>query len=283
MTFNREWICLLRLSHWSKSIFVFLGLIYSNDMSYAVKVIGAALAFCLIASAVYIYNDIQDREHDRLHPRKCLRPLANKQVSLIVAVSLLLSLLVAGMFIGWLVSKTLMILLSTYLGINIVYNHFLKNYPIYDVLCVASGFMLRVLAGTLGVGLVISGWLTASATLLSLLIALSKRKLEKNLMIEQKSRIVLTKYSKKTLDELILLTSSASFFCYVLYTVFAHPESFYFILTLPFAAIGLFRFMWLIKKTDETDDPIIVLISDSLSRLNFLCFAILTVMALIDV
>ncbi|KTD48889.1 phosphoribose diphosphate:decaprenyl-phosphate phosphoribosyltransferase [Legionella rubrilucens] len=280
MTSLKQFFYLLRFSHWSKSAFVFLGVIYSGTMDYLVDAVLAALSFCLIASAVYIYNDFQDMEEDRLHPHKRLRPLASGEISLDIAFGTLVMLLLVGLLIAWSVSMTLALILAVYLLINLAYNHVLKNIPILDVLSIASGFMLRVLAGTIGIGLPISWWLTITATLVSLLIALGKRRLEKQLGLKYETRPVLKKYSTRTLDYLIAGVAMSCFIAYLLYTLFVHDEAFYFLLTLPFAAIGLWRFAWFTMQDSDSDDPVSLFFSDNLSRFNLLCFILLTLVAL---
>lgn len=271
---------LLRVSHWAKSVFVMLGFCYTPIPGYFVPALLASFAFCLISSAVYIYNDIEDRTEDRLHPHKRYRPLASEKVSLFEAIFMLFLLLLTGLILGWLISKTLAIILCIYLVINIAYNHIFKLLPIIDVVCIAAGFMLRVLAGTLGIGLPISIWLTVTATLLSLFIALNKRKMEMQLGVKHTTRKVLKKYNPLVLHWLIVGIGIASFITYVFYIIYARDESFYFMLTVPFAAIALWRFAWLATQNIENDDPVIVFLSDRLSRINLWCFVVLTFMAL---
>lgn len=280
MSSIKQFFLLLRLSHWSKAAFVLLGVFYSGSLDYLPKALLAALSFCLISSAVYIYNDLQDREEDRLHPQKCRRPLASGDISLDFALSMLAILLLGGLVLGWLISSTLAALLGLYLLLNLAYNHSLKNLPVFDVLCIASGFMLRVLAGTVGIGLPISCWLTLTATLISLFIALCKRRLEKQLDLKYATRAVLKKYSSRLLDFMILGAAISCFVAYLLYTIIVREQSFYFLLTLPFAAIGLWRFAWLTTRNGDNDDPVSLFISDNLSRFNLLCFLILTIVAL---
>ncbi|MGQ3889387.1 decaprenyl-phosphate phosphoribosyltransferase [Legionella sp. CNM-1927-20] len=271
---------LLRLPQWSKAAFIFLGVIYSGLPNYLLHAFLAALAFCLLSSAVYIYNDLQDLEQDRVHPKKCKRPLASGEISLSLAQALLAFLLLIGMILAWSISNLLVVILVCYLIINFVYNYILKKIPVLDVLCIASGFMLRVLAGTWGIGLPISVWLTCTATLISLFIAFCKRSLEKQLNLNTETRIVLKKYSQAVLDGLITLTAAGSFLSYLLYTILAREEAFYFLLTLPFAAIGIWRFTWLSTRPACSDDPISVFFHDPLSRLNLLIFLLLTLLAL---
>lgn len=276
-----QFLALLRISHWSKAAFVLLGVIYAGTRDHIVDALLAALAFCLVASAVYIYNDMQDIAEDKRHPHKCRRPLASGAISLDVALATLMMLLVTGLLIAWSVSTILPVILAIYLLLNLAYNQVLKHLPVFDVACIASGFMLRVLAGTIGIGLTISWWLTITATLVSLLIALCKRRLEKQLGLKYETRAVLKKYSPQALDFLINSSAIACFLAYLLYTVYAHEEAFYFLLTLPFAAIGLWRFVYLTTRDTDNDDPIALFFRDSLSRFNLLCFLLLTVVALV--
>ncbi|KTD82995.1 phosphoribose diphosphate:decaprenyl-phosphate phosphoribosyltransferase [Legionella waltersii] len=276
-----NYFSLLRVSHWSKSIFVMLGFIYTPVSGFLLPAIVASFCFCLIASSVYIYNDIQDRSEDRLHPYKSNRPLASDLVSVEDAIGIMFLLIISGLGIGWLISKSLVIILAIYLLINLAYNHLLKLIPILDVACIAMGFMLRVLAGTTGIGIPISIWLLIAATLLSLFIALNKRQLEIQLGLKNSTRKVLRKYHPQLLQRLILGTGIACLMTYILYIVYVREEAYYFVLTLPFAAIALWRFAWLAKQEVNNDDPVNVFLCDKLSILNLLSFSVLTLMALI--
>lgn len=272
---------LLRVSHWSKAVFVLLGFFYTPAHGYLIPALCAALSFCLISSAVYIYNDIQDRIEDSLHPHKCKRPIANDSITVSEAIFMLFLLIIGGLLLGLYISKQLVLILTLYLLINLAYNHLLKLIPILDVLCIASGFMLRVLAGTIGIGLPISTWLTLSATLLSLFIAMNKRQLEMQLGLKHSTRQVLKRYHPLFLHWLIIITGLSCFLVYLLYTIYAHKESFYFILTLPFSAFALWRFLWLSTQKIDNDDPVTIFLSDRLSRINLWCFSLLTVLALV--
>lgn len=271
---------LLRISHWTKSVFVMLGFCYTPTSGYFIPALFASVAFCLISSAVYIYNDIEDRTEDSLHPHKKNRPLASERVSISEAIFMLFVLLITGLTLGWLISKTLALILCAYLVVNIAYNHVFKLLPVFDVLCIAAGFMLRVLAGTIGIGLPISIWLTVAATLLSLFIALNKRRLEMRMGLKHATREVLKKYNPTLLHGFIISIGMATFITYILYIIYVQDESFYFMLTVPFAAIALWRFGWLATQDIDNDDPIMIFLNDQLSRLNLWCFVVLTFMAL---
>lgn len=271
---------LLRVSHWPKSIFVLIGCFYAQAKGYLIPGLLAALAFCLISSAVYIYNDIEDHSEDSLHPHKSKRALASERVSVNEAIFCLFLLLFAGLGLGWMISKQLAIILAVYLLINVAYNHVLKLIPVFDVACIASGFILRVLAGTIGIGLPVSLWMVVVTTLLSVFIGLNKRRLEIQLGFKHATRAVRKTYKPELLYWSIVGTGVASFVAYFFYTLSAHQESFYFILTLPFAAFALWRFAWLSTQNGDNDDPVTVYLSDRLSRINLYCFIILTTRAL---
>jgi len=275
-------IQLVRFNHWSKSAFVFIGMIYSGALIFLPDVFFAALAFSLLSSAIYVYNDLQDREVDRAHPHKCHRPLASGRVSLRTAYQLLIFLIILSFAIAFEISQELVVILLVYLSINFFYNHWGKRRRGIDVFCIASGFMLRVLAGTIGVGIPISLWLTATATLLSLFIALSKRCLEKQLKLEHETRFVLKKYKKTTLNIALILTGLISFIVYLIYIDVARENSIVFLLTVPFAAFGLSRFVWLTTHESEYDDPIYLFMNDRLSCVNFIFFIIMTGITLIQ-
>lgn len=280
MTGFKNIFSLLRVSHWSKSAFVFIGVIYANAYDYLPQAFVAACAFCMVSSAVYIYNDIHDRLEDSLHPRKRHRPIAREAVPISSALIFLFVLLITGLGLSLFISTALAAILGGYLWINLAYNHYLKLIPIMDVLCISSGFLLRVLAGTIGIGLSISWWLAITVTLLSLFMAFGKRKLELRLDLKKSTRKVLKKYNMNMLHVLMLMSGLACFASYFLYTFYPQKESFFFILTLPFAAFALIRYARLSSFSIQSDDPMKVLMADKISVFNLACFVALTLMAL---
>jgi 4-hydroxybenzoate polyprenyltransferase len=267
---------LIRFSQWTKSIFLFLGIIYSGSYYLWPSVFIAALAFSFISSAIYIYNDIHDIEEDRQHPEKSKRPLANQSASMTEAIVIMAFLLVFGLALAYLVSQIVVFIVLLYLLINVMYNIGLRSIPILDVLCVSSGFMLRILAGTIGVGLALSGWLTITGTLLSLFVALCKRLLENKI---PNSRLVLKKYTAKMLERSIYFSALGCFISYILYVYLIKYGSFYFVLTIPFAGFGLFRLTYLTFSSIRGEDPLILLFSDIISVCNFSLFMLLTLLA----
>ncbi len=281
MSVLKKYYLLLRLSHWQKAIFVFFGVIYAGTSGYWLKATVAALAFCLVASAVYIYNDLQDIEEDKSHPQKFKRPLASGEISVLQALTMLVICLYLGFILAFFISNKLIIILLLYLAINLFYNHWGRKVIFLDVLCIASGFMLRIFAGTIGIGLSFNWWLTCTATLLSLFIALCKRRLEFHLGSKFSKRAVLQKYNAYMLDVLIASAASGCFISYLLYTIYAYDKFTYFIWTIPLPALGLWRFAQLTIKNGDNDDPISLFLSDNISLINLICFTGLTILALL--
>ncbi|KTD20711.1 decaprenyl-phosphate phosphoribosyltransferase [Legionella londiniensis] len=280
MVWFRKIYLLLRVPHWSKAIFVLLGVIYAEVSGYWPSALLAAFAFCLISSAAYVYNDLQDIEEDRLHPFKRHRPIASAQVSVAFAVWALAFLLLFGYMLAFAVSSKVAFILSIYLLINLFYNHWFRTILVLEILCIASGFMLRILTGTVGIGLPLTTWLAITAALLSLLIALGKRRLELNIQLKKASRTALKKYHPHILDVMINFIAIGCFITYALYVIYPRNEGFYFLLTIPFAGFGIWRFLFLIARERNNDDPVFLLFKDNLSCINLLCFFALTLLGL---
>lgn len=273
-------LALMRPQQWIKSVFVLPGIVYAGmPHGLWLRATGACVAFALVSSAVYIMNDVHDLKDDCLHPRKRSRPLALGLVSVRHAVCLALFTLSAGLITGVAVSSTLFCLLLAYLGLSTLYNNGLRQVPILDVACIACGFMLRVLAGSIGIGLPVSRWLLVTTTLLSLCIALSKRLLEKLLYKDAAARSVLAAYTQKGLNHAVIITGVMSYLSFVAYTLRVHTGVGTFYLPLLPAALGLYRFIQILHQTPHTDDPLLVFLHDRQSCLNALFFIVLTLIA----
>lgn len=249
-------IRLLRPHQWIKNSFVLVGLIFAHawtQINVVEQVLCAMLAFCLMSSAVYIYNDISDRATDRLHPQKKHRPIANNDISCITAIILSALLFCFAAFLGWSVSLVVLIILLSYVLLNITYTHVLKNIVIIDVFAIATGFMLRILAGTIGVGIIPSQWLMFCGLMITLFLGFTKRRAE-NIAIQQQSiiRPVLKNYNAIFLDKMISITASCSIIGYGLYTM--SPDTTHFhhtanlIYTIPFVIYGIFRYLYLLHN-----------------------------------
>ncbi len=274
------YIKLLRPEQWLKSIFVLPGIIYSQAWHKIGPAMLAFVAFSLAASAVYIFNDIHDREADTLHPDKCGRPIACGKISISQAYRILVALIFVSIFLSMLVSLKLIFIILIYWLINYFYSRGLKRWPIIDVLCISSGFVLRMLAGTIGIELSYSRWLMVSVMFLSLLIALSKRFLEKQRISDEPVREVLNYYSNSALKKLILATTLFAIASYLVYIIAVHRDNVFFLLTIVFTVTGMLRYIRLIFTYDlKQDDPILVVVNDSKMLISLFGFAVLTIFA----
>ncbi len=259
-----ELLRLLRPKHWVKSLFVFAGLFFGHALGDTVlvwHVVAAAVGFSLVSSAVYIINDIADRDADRRHPVKCERPLAKGSVSVAAAVVLALLVGVVGGVAGYVASPLVAILLGLYGVLNIAYSFGLKRVVLLDVFIIAAGFMLRLLAGTSGVGIQPSQWLLLCGLMLTLFLGFVKRRAELGAESDSDKdlqRKVLRYYSPALLDGLITITAACIIMSYSLYTL--SPETIalhrtpWLMLTVPFVIFGVFRYLFLLHYHQQGED-----------------------------
>lgn len=264
-------IKLLRPHQYIKNGFVLLGVIFSQQWQQPMLLSAglAFLAFCAIASAVYILNDILDLQADREHPTKRHRPIASGQVSLPMAGGLLCVLLILALLLSWSVSPEALALVAAYFLINIAYSWRLKHVVILDVFIIASGFMLRILVGTIGIGIMPSHWLLLCGLMVTLFLGFAKRSAELRTVDPANSRAtrkVLDDYSPAMLEQFISVTAACTVIAYGLYTVspetIALHQTDALIYTLPFVVYGIFRYLFLLHHRGGGDDTSRDLITD---------------------
>lgn len=215
---------LMRPHQWIKNTFVFAGLVFSqnwHDGPLALRVLKAVAAFCCFSSMVYIVNDWHDRATDARHPVKRHRPLASGAVPPPVALALAAVLLAAGLGLAA-DNGTLLALLGLYVALNLAYSWRLKQVPVVDVSIIAAGFMLRLLAGTLAVGIPPSRWLLLAGLFIALFLGFSKRKAE-SFHDEADQRAVLEHYPPALLDIYMAVTMTATLMTYGLFAT--SPEA----------------------------------------------------------
>jgi 4-hydroxybenzoate polyprenyltransferase len=253
---------LLRPQQWIKNAFVLVGLLFGHAWTDAATVraaLGATLAFCLASGATYALNDSRDAEQDREHPDKRSRPVARGAVSrgqaLAIAVGAAAGALALGAWIDWRVAG----IIATYLALNIAYTLRLKHVPVLDVVVIAAGFMLRLLAGTLGIGIEPSNWLIACGFLLTLFLGFGKRRAEIARLEEDagRHRAVLEDYSAGFLDKAILLSAAGMTIAYAAYTLSAGTARLHgtggLVLTLPWVLLGTLRYLYRLKRRGGGD------------------------------
>jgi 4-hydroxybenzoate polyprenyltransferase len=227
-----------------------------------------AVAFSLTASGVYIINDLFDRQHDLNHPLKKHRPLAAQTVSVTAAVILLIALLVAAFGLGLFIANKVAAILLIYLLVNIAYSLSLKHVVILDVFIIASGFMLRILAGTMGVGIAPSQWLLLCGLMMTLFLGFAKRRAELYALTDDvpSHRKVLSHYQPVLLDHMIIVTATCVILTYSLYTMSPatiqahHTESL--IYTVPFVIYGIFRYIYSLHRQSAGGDPALQIFRD---------------------
>ena len=259
----KEFLRLLRPYQWVKNGFVFVGFLFAkawHDPDLTLSVVLAVLAFSLVSSSVYILNDLVDRERDRAHPKKRNRPLAAGTVQPGSAVVVLIAVGIAGLALGVWVSPIIFGLLLTYAAQNVLYTYRLRQVAILDVFAIASGFMLRVLVGTVGVGIPPSKWLLLCAIMLALFLGFAKRRAEllRTGDAPDLSRQAPQHYRAETLDAFISVTAAATLVTYAMYTVDAETVQSHqteaLIYTVPIVTYGLFRYLFLLHHQDVGED-----------------------------
>jgi 4-hydroxybenzoate polyprenyltransferase len=284
----RALIKAMRPRQWTKNGFIFFGLIFDRQLfmtePFLRTVVGFFL-FCMISSAVYLFNDIADVEADRNHPKKKTRPIASGKLPMRVASFAAMLLAFVTIPLGYLLSPMFALILASYMFINLLYSRWLKHVPILDVLIVSSGFVLRVAAGVILISPVerFSPWLYMITVLFSLYIGLGKRRAELNLLAADASahRKVFDGYSIPLLDQYITIVSGMTIVAYSLYTFSAPnlPENHSMMLTIPFVVYGIFRYLQLIQIGHTAGAPDEVALKDRPLQITVLLWG-LTVIAI---
>lgn len=263
-------ISAMRPKQWTKNFFVFFAIVFDKQLFHIpalINTFAGFAAFCLISSAVYIINDVFDIEADKLHPTKRNRPLpsGNLPVSIAILGAVTLSAISVGLSF-WLSTNFAYIILS-YLVMNVAYSKWLKHIAILDVFIIAAGFILRVESGVVLITVErFSPWLYVVTTLGSLYLGFGKRRAELTLLTGQAGshRKVLEGYSIPLLDQYITIVSAATILSYSLYTFSAPnlPANHSMMLTIPFVAYIIFRYLYLIQMTNNAGAPEEVLLTD---------------------
>lgn len=278
----------MRLRQWTKNGFIFFGLIFDKQLFLLepfLRTVAGFFLFCLISSAVYLFNDIADVEADRNHPEKKFRPIASGRLPIGVAATTAIVLTVIAIPLGYLLSPLFALILTSYLAINLLYSRWLKHFSILDVLIVSSGFVLRVAAGVILISPVerFSPWLYMITILFSLYIALGKRRAEMNLLAQDaiSHRRVFDGYTIPLLDQYITIVSGMTVVAYSLYTFSAPnlPANHSMMLTIPFVVYGIFRYLQLIQVGHTAGAPDEVALKDRPLQITVLLWG-LTVIAI---
>ncbi len=280
-------ILALRPHQWVKNVFVFAALVFARGaegglfvgrMDDVRRTLWAFAAFCLGASAIYLVNDIVDRESDRRHPTKSKRPIASGRVSVSTAIAMSLvcgagAILCALQAEGSPVAVWPVVL--GYMAMNWAYSVKLKHVVLVDAFCIAAGFLLRVIAGALAVPAEISHWLLLCTMFLALFLALCKRKAEMDLLGDDRGehRAILREYNAAFLDQMTTVLAACTIVTYTMYTVaeetVAKFEGDRLVWTVPFVVFGLGRYLFLVHTQKGGGSPTKVLLGgDVLFAIN---------------
>ena len=292
----------LRPKQWVKNILLFAALIFSlnfTDLHMWVQTFCAFLSFCLVSSTGYIYNDIRDIEVDRLHPKKCRRPIAAGRLSLGAARVLMVGIFLTGCALAFALSLSTLepgetfssrppwFLLVTllYFSTTLSYTFLFKNMVILDVMFIAAGFVWRAAAGAIAIQVEISAWLLVCTVFLSLFLGFNKRRGELALMKSQAAttRKILQEYNSSLLLQIQSITTSGTIISYALYAVLGspfRPEQPWLLLTLPHVLYGVFRYMYLVEVKGEGGAPDETLLKDKPLLLTCALYGITVVLIL---
>jgi 4-hydroxybenzoate polyprenyltransferase len=261
----------LRPAQWTKNLLVFAALIFAEKL-FDPASLGAAFAafadFCALSSAVYLINDVADRESDRQHPLKRFRPIAAGELPVPAALGAAAALGILGLGAAFFIGVQFGLVAAAYLALMVLYSGPLKHIVIIDVLTISIGFVLRAFAGAAAINVVISHWLFICTILLALFISLAKRRHELVLLADGASshRKILGEYSSYLLDQMIVIVASATIIAYVFYTISPetvdkfHTASLE--LTIPFPLYGIFRYLYLVHRRDGGGSPADLLLTD---------------------
>ena len=280
----RHIIKVARPTHWIKNIFVFLPIFFGGALLNTTEVVAAALtfmSFSLAASAIYCLNDIIDVDADRAHPVKCKRPIASGAITIpqaygMMTVSLLISIVL--MFLlpeGH--AKSILVIIA-YFVINVAYCLRLKEYAIIDVCIIASGFVLRILAGGYATGVHLSKWIVLMTFLLTLFLAFAKRRDDVLRMntTGRAPRKNTSRYNLTFINQAITITGSVMVVCYVMYTVspeiiaqFATDKLY---LTSILVILAILRYLQISVVDEKSGDPVKVALSDRATQVILLAW-----------
>jgi decaprenyl-phosphate phosphoribosyltransferase len=258
--FCSSYLLSLRPQQWTKNLIVFAAPLFAFDLNLS-ALLGSSIAFlcfCSLSSSFYLINDIADVESDRLHPVKCKRPIASGLVPIPMAWLMALLLMVISLIAGGWLSYILLVILIAYGVLQVAYNLKFKRVPILDIFVIAAGFVLRASAGGIATDIAISPWFILCTIMLSLFLAIEKRKSELRLALAGKSkpRSVLKQYSLPFLSRMESTVTTGTIIAYSLWSagpVLQGASTKWMMLTIPFVMYGIFRYQFLSDPREVID------------------------------
>lgn len=274
---------LLRPKEWAKNLFLYIPLFFAGEIFNWLKVVHVFegfLAFCCIASSIYIINDYADKDDDKKHPEKRNRPIASGAVSTGSALTIFAILTGAGFFIAYFISTKFFFLLGLYFSLNIGYSFGLKNIPILDIFIIAIGFPLRIRSGGSIANVDVTVWLNIMIFLLALFMAAGKRRDDVLLKISSGNdmRKAVKGYTLDFLNALLALISSVMIVSYFMYTVSPsvierHSTSRLYLTSL-FVMAGIMRYLQIIYVNADSGSPTKILYKDRFIQISLVLWMI---------
>jgi len=261
-----NWLAALRVRQWTKNLLVFGGLIFAGefDKPEAIRIaVIVFFAFCCVSSAGYLVNDLIDRTDDAKHPEKKDRPIASGRIS--IGSALVVAILLAATGFGLMLFCVIpfgALTLGLYALNQAFYASVARRFAIFDVFVIGFGFLIRAVAGAAAIQVSISAWLLVCTFLLSLFLGFAKRKHE--LELRANARGSLSGYTGQLLDHFLIVAASSTLLAYSVYaiesdTAHAHPML---VLTIPFPAFGVFRYLQVVYKENGGGHPDKALVRD---------------------
>lgn len=264
-------IKLIRPTHWIKNLFLLIPVFFAGNLFQVERIeilVLGIIAFCLIASAVYIINDLKDIEVDRIHPLKKDRPLASGAVSKSSARIILIIFVLSGLILSYLLNPVFLYLICGYLALNIAYSLGLKNISIVDLFIVSLGFLIRIYSGGVLAEVEVSHWLCIMILLLSLFLVLAKRR--DDLILQTKTQAIIRKtsssYNLEFINACLTIFAAVIVVSYIMYTL--SPEvvdrfnSPYLFTTTPFVIAGIMRYLQITIVEMNSGSPTSILVKD---------------------
>jgi 4-hydroxybenzoate polyprenyltransferase len=260
----------IRPRQWVKNLFVFAGVIFSHRLftMAAGRALAAFAIFCALSGVIYLLNDVADRERDRAHPKKRFRPVASGALPVPAAIAWASGIGIVALAGASALGPTFLLVAACYVVLLVAYSVALKHVVIVDVLTVASGFVLRAMAGAVAVDVDISGWLLICTILIALFLALGKRRHEYLTLDAEaaRHRPILAEYSAALLDQMIAVVTASTVTAYALYTMspetVAKFDTRLLPATLPFVLYGIFRYLYLLYRRQLGGNPSELFLND---------------------
>lgn len=279
----KSYVKLLRVSHWTKNLFLFLPLFFSGQFiersdSIAYIFIGF-LCFSFTASVVYIINDVKDIEEDRLHPEKRHRPFASGAIKIGTGITIAVFLLVVAMIVAYLLDPGFMLIVGIYFIMNLSYSLKLKHVPLLDISIIAMGFVLRVVAGGVIPDIFISHWILLMTFLLTLFLGLAKRRDDVKIFMEsgKKMRKSIDGYNLEFINAGMVIMGAVTVVAYIMYTLsdeVVQRLGNHLYLTSVFVIIGVLRYLQITFVKENSGNPTKILLKDIFIQLILVGFAL---------